>query len=362
MRKIDSEILKQRAYEIYVKRLTSTEGDDWNQALNEIDSERRGECASCHKKFKGLYEVSDKLSDKPTEKLTDGSMESMDALKMKVIYWQKNWKIPKSSWSICGFSRSAFRTGFYIPELNLMLDAGPQNFNKPDFILVTHTHVDHIANLPLTLIGDPGNTIQIYGPLKAEPYVVNYINAMFSVNAMGNIHAENSVFKYNGLTQNEMFDICANKSDMKIHVFKCDHAIPTISYGISEIKTKIKEEYSKLPGKEIATMRKEGVEITHLVAYKKLAYVCDTSIKVFDMNHTILEYPVVFIECTFIYDDELQNAIDTQHIHWSQLKPIVVANPDTIFMLFHFSQRYRDIEINEFFSKESQTVKNIFWW
>jgi hypothetical protein len=60
----------------------------------------------------------------------DSELLVLDALKAKMIYWQKKWKIPNTSWTISGFSRSAYRTGFYISELNLMLG------NISDFTLV----------------------------------------------------------------------------------------------------------------------------------------------------------------------------------------------------------------------------------
>lgn len=288
----------------------------------------------------------------------------LDALKIKTIFWQKNMTIPDTPWLITGYSRSAFRTGFYIPALDIMLDAGPQNFNKPTHIFITHTHIDHVACLPFTMIGDvEGDHIfQIYAIAKAQKYLTNYINAMFSVNAMRQVDAQRW-FNYCGLNPNDKFRFTSKNTHLEVEVFECDHAIPTISYGFSEIKQKLKEEYLGLQGKEIAKLKKEGVEITKEVVTKRFTYVCDTSIRVFDTNPQILEYPVIFIECTFLEDDELENAEKTQHIHWQQLKPYVQNNPDKIFILFHFSQRYRDTEISAFFQKEVDTgLTNLRWW
>ena len=288
----------------------------------------------------------------------------MDDLSIKTIYWQKNWKIPGTSWNICGYSRSAYRTGFYISELDMMLAAGPQNFNNPSNILITHTHADHILCLPATLIGDStiNHVFNIYAHSKAKEYIDRYIKSMFDMNAMRDISSI-SWYNYHSLNEYDKFKLLTNKTELEIDVFECDHSIPTISYGISEIKDKLKDEYIGLPGHEIKKLKENNIEITKKVAYKRLAYVCDTSIKVFEMNPDILNYSVIFIECTFILPDELQNAIDTHHIHWQQLKPYIVAHPEIQFMLFHFSQRYRNIEISDFFKKEiTDGLKNVHYW
>jgi ribonuclease Z len=286
---------------------------------------------------------------------------AIDAIVLKNIYWQKSWKIPGTSWNIRGYSRSAFRTGFYIMELKAMLDAGPQNFNNPAHIFVTHSHMDHIANLPHTLINDElgsdtKNPCQIFGHRDAEKFIGRYIDAMFYANAMSESIHVSDYYKYTGLRGNDTFRIIMNKTNIEVQVFGCDHRIPTISYGFSEIKQKLKKEYIGLEGKEIGALKKQGIEITHEVKEKKLAYVCDTSIKVLSWHPEILEYKVVFIECTFFMPDELDNARKTKHIHWDHLKPYVIGYPDTTFMLFHFSQRYKDQDISDFFQKEIDKV------
>jgi ribonuclease Z len=282
-----------------------------------------------------------------------------DPLKVKMAHWQKKMTIPGTPWEICGFSRSAYRTGFYIASLDLMLDAGPQNFSHPSHILITHTHIDHCACLPLTLIGDETHHSHIYAVDEAGPRILNYISGMFSVNAMEDCDAS-PFYTFHGLRAHSRFSLTTKKTELEIAVFECDHPIPTISYGFSERKQKLKEEYIGLPGNEIGKLRKDGVGITYEALQKKFAYVCDTSIDVFELNPSILEYPVVFIECTFLFQDEVQNAIQTKHIHWNQLKRFVLQHSEIMFVAFHFSQRYKDREIADFFDKQS--LKNLIWW
>ena len=91
------------------------------------------------------------------------------------VFWRKNYLVKNSpQWTISGYSRSAFRTGFYINSLDIMLDAGPQCFKKPKHIFITHSHGDHIANLPFTLIGDEegGHKFDKFYILSSDLYLL----------------------------------------------------------------------------------------------------------------------------------------------------------------------------------------------
>lgn len=254
---------------------------------------------------------------------------------------------------ILEYSRSSFRTGFYIPELKIMLDVGPQNFNKPYHIFITHTHIDHTAGLPLTLIGDEKGdhvfNVHIHG--DATTYVKNYIDSMFSCNAMTKIDTS-QWYKMHTRYPGDVFKAVFNKQKYEIEVFECDHSIPTVGYGFPEIKTKLKKEYLGCKGQDIKKLKDSGIDITDDILLRRFTFVCDTSINVFKMNPNILKYPVIFIECTFIKQDDISHADAKKHIHWEQLKPIVKQNKDKLFVLFHFSLKYKDSEIIEFFSEE----------
>lgn len=284
-----------------------------------------------------------------TESTTILELDSigMDSMAVRNGYWTKSWKIPGTIYTICGYSRAAYRTGFYIKELDLMLDAGPQNFNKPKHIMITHMHDDHVAELPLTLIpGSPDAILPtIYTPIGIEEQLAQITRGM--------------TYTFQGLEPGQ-HRVNFNNNPLEVHVIDCDHSVDTISFGFSLIKNKLKPEYQGL-GRKIKELRDSGVEVTTEVLVKQFAFICDTSIHVFDMHPEILEYPIIFIECTFLMPEDIDNAEKTKHIHWLQLEPYVRAHPDVTFMLFHFSLRLgSDETIREFF--RGLNIHNVLCW
>jgi ribonuclease Z len=275
-------------------------------------------------------------------------------------HWGQKWKIPNTPWTICGYSRAAYRTGFNIEQLDILLDGGGQ-CNSAKHIFITHTHGDHIATLPFSLINPDVNMEGfikpvVYGPEPARSHIHNYITSLFTTNAMS--YNDNLMklvedsYTYKGYSSACVDRINIKNTDYDLEIFMCDHGITTISYGFSSISNKLKDEYKGKSGTELKTLRLSGVTITNEVSTKKFAYICDTSIKVLKWHPNILNYPLVFIECTFLYPDELDNAAKTKHIHWLHLRDYVINNPNTLFVLIHFSLRYTDNEILDFFAKE----------
>lgn len=278
-------------------------------------------------------------------------------------YWKQKWIIPGIKWNITGYSRAAYRTGFYIRDISLMLDAGPQCFSNPSHIMITHTHGDHIANLPFTLINDnPENhTFHIYAPAESEKHLRKYIHSLFETNSSMDIeNPKDKWYKFYPMIPNTSFEISMNNNPYRIEVFNCDHSVPTVSYGINTIKQKLKDEYKGLTGKEIVELKKSGIEITQTVITPILAYLCDTSCVALETNPNLFTYKTVIVECTFLYPEHLENAQLTKHIHWDELKPYIITHSKITFVLIHFSLQYKDAEIDEFFKKES--LPNIKIW
>lgn len=211
--------------------------------------------------------------------------------------------------------------------------------------------------------GEVQERVQLYAIQEALPWLHKYIVAFFSVNCLQDQSMEDW-YDHHGLTPGTTIRAILNNNLLEVWVIPCDHSVPTISFGFGLVKQKLKAEFVGTAGKEIARLRKEGVTVTEEVVEKKFTFICDTSILVLEQQPEIFLYPVVIIECTFLYPDEIQNSLDTKHIHWQQLLPFVKANPRVLFVLIHFSLRYRDAEIKAFFDEQctKHDITNIKPW
>ena len=61
----------------------------------------------------------------------------------------RDWKkvLINGKWTAMGYSRAADRTFLGVPTLKMGLDAGGCRGRQPDFVFVTHSHIDHAIDL-----------------------------------------------------------------------------------------------------------------------------------------------------------------------------------------------------------------------
>jgi hypothetical protein len=208
--------------------------------------------------------------------------------------------------------------------------------------------------------------IKLYCPEEASIELRKYITQLHNTNSLHDLSAIiDSTYIMNPISPKYNAQrILINKQLMLVETVSADHTIPTVVYGFSCIRDKLDPKYSGLSGKELGALRKEGICITSELIEKKFCYVLDTSIKILSDSPFLLEYPIIIIECTFLFDEELPLANLKKHIHWQELKPYIISNPKSLFILTHFSMRYKDIEIDSFFKNviDKESITNIHVW
>lgn len=272
-------------------------------------------------------------------------------------------KIHNTPYTLIGYSIAALRTNFYIKELGILLDAGLSANINMDYIFITHAHGDHTANIPFHLLSSKQNTIQIYAPYQAVDHIDKYIRSMFMMSC--NIQKEGDLvlkdlYKIHGMNPT-IEKINIKNKDYYLEIIECYHAVPCIGFGLTEVKSKLKDEYLGLKGKEIVELKNQGIEIYKEVQQSFFCYLGDTSKEILN-NKNLEKYTTIMIECTFLLEEDIKQADETKHMHWSHLYPYIKEHPNTQFIIYHFSQRYSANEIKEFFDKIRNDIPNVTEW
>lgn len=285
--------------------------------------------------------------------------------------FKKYFKQEGANFSLQGHSISARFSGFWIPEYQIMFDAGiPSPFN-PLHIFITHGHSDHAFMLPVILTGINTKPF-VYVPRGCGQLVRNLLIAKHQLSRCDG-NAPFDVDRACTLVEVQDGDsvpiTVQGGLPMIVRVFATEHKVPSVGFALFHVRSRLKPEFSSLKGPELAQKRKAGVELNMQVQVPCVAYVGDSTPKW--LSHRLFvenEFPIILCESTFVgaLEEEPQRAIDAAaehgHTNWDELGPLIakkqVEGANTTFVLVHWSDRYSMKTIEKFFEGK----KNIFAW
>lgn len=276
------------------------------------------------------------------------------------------WEMPHCDWSIEGYSRASDKTFFFIPQIPLCLDAGLAEGRRGDYVLLSHTHDDHIADIEYLSARDG---VQIYLPQESRIYLDDYIYARRRLNHSAPYHpALMGKHQLHGLLPQQRFEI---QEQYEVKTVACQHSIPSLGYALSQRRKRLLPEWEALKqemqqknqmeafGERMAEERQKG-PIEEWYWEPLLVFMGDTTSAVFEENNWLFDYPLIFTECTFLAEADYDRAQEKQHSHWRDLKPFIQAHPEVHFMLTHFSLRYSDAAVLDFLKQ--QQLPNVSAW
>ncbi|WP_371578281.1 MBL fold metallo-hydrolase [Streptomyces sp. NBC_01314] len=290
----------------------------------------------------------------------------------------KTWRIPGTGLTLTGYSRANDKTFFHVPELRCSLDAGLAEGRQVETVLLTHTHLDHSKDLDYLAARDAG--VDIYLPADAAPYAEAYLRASSELNhGAGFDPSLAPEYRLHGVRPGAEFSV-GRRGEYAVRVVECLHKVPCVGYCFAEKKTVLKPEYEELKasmvaagrarefGRIIAERRREGAgTVDQEIRRPAFAFLGDTHASVFALNPWLFDHPVIITECTYLDDERLPRARQVGHTVWSELRPVVEAHPENLFVLTHFSLRHSDREIIEFFQHELESgavkhLDNVVLW
>jgi ribonuclease Z len=241
-----------------------------------------------------------------------------------------------------GYSRAAVQSYWRVPELKLGFDLGaqPWDFMGTPTWLVTHTHLDHVAALPVYVarrrmmrMGPP----TIYLPAEA----IEDVRRLLLV--MQRLDRGRMICQLNGVRPGDEIELAR---DHVITVFPTTHTIPSVGYVVWERRFKLKEEYHGLPGDKIRDLRLSGVAVTREVRTPLLAYTGDTSPAGMDSYPPVFEAKILITELSFIRPNHRREKIHKfGHMHLDDFVERADKFHNELIICAHFSTRYHPQEV-----------------
>ncbi len=247
-----------------------------------------------------------------------------------------------------GYSRAAVQTYWRIPELKIGFDLGaqPWDFMGTRTGLLTHTHLDHAACVPVYVARRRMMKMEpptLYLPAEA----LDDIKRLLLV--WQRLDRGRMVCQLHGVKPGDEIDV---SRENVISVFQTAHTIPSVGYVVWDRRNKLKEEYQGLPGEKIRDLRLSGVPVTREVRAPLVAYTGDTSPAGLDNFPPVYEAKILITELSFIMPNHRREKIHKfGHMHLDDLIERADRFQNEVIICAHFSTRYHPEQVQRYLDK-----------
>jgi ribonuclease Z len=263
--------------------------------------------------------------------------------------------------TIEGYSRAAVQSYWRIPELKVGFDLGaqPWDFMGTPTWLLTHTHLDHVAALPVYVARRRMMRMEpptVYLPAQS----IEDVRRLLLV--MQRLDRGRMVCQLNGIKPGDEIDL---SREHVITPFATTHTIPSVGYLVWDRRFKLKEEYHGLPGEQIRDLRLAGTEVTREVRTPLLAYTGDTSPAGLDGYPPLFEAKILITELSFIRPSHRREKIHKfGHMHLDDLVERADRFHNELIICAHFSTRYHPQEVRRILDSKlpSQLRERVKLW
>jgi ribonuclease Z len=241
-----------------------------------------------------------------------------------------------------GYSRAAVQTYWRIPELKIGFDLGaqPWDFMGTPTWLLTHTHLDHVAALPVYVARRRMMRMEPPTLYVPEPAVEDLRRLLL---IMQRLDRGRMVCQLNGLRPGDEVEL---SRENVITTFATTHTIPSLGYVVWDRRNKLKEEYLGLPGERIRDLRLSGVPVTREVRVPLVAYTGDTSPGGLDAYPPVYEAKILITELSFIRPNHRREKIHKfGHMHLDDFIERADRFHNEVIICAHFSTRYHPQEV-----------------
>jgi ribonuclease Z len=244
--------------------------------------------------------------------------------------------------TIEGYSRAAVQTYWRVPELKVGFDLGaqPWDFMGTPTWFLTHTHLDHVAALPVYVARR--RMMKMEPPRLFLPEEsIDDVKRLLLI--MQKLDRGRMLCELNGVAPGQEIEL---SREHVVTVFRATHTIPAVGYVVWERRNKLKEEYIGLPGDKIRDLRLSGVDVTRQVRTPLVCYTGDTSPGGLDGYPPAFEAKILITELSFIRPNHRREKIHKfGHMHLDDFVERADRFKNEVIICAHFSTRYHPNEV-----------------
>ncbi|QJX00217.1 MBL fold metallo-hydrolase [Frigoriglobus tundricola] len=243
-----------------------------------------------------------------------------------------------------GWSRAAVQSYWRVPELKIGFDLGaqPWDFMGTATWFVSHTHLDHIAALPVY--------VARRRMMKMDPPVVyvpaeslDDVKKLMAI--MHRLDRGRQLADVRGLTAGDEIEL---SREHVVTVFNTVHTIPSRGFVVWERRNKLKDEYVGLAGDKIRDLKLSGVAITREVRIPLLAYTGDTAPAGLDACPACFDAKILITEMSFVRAAHRRDKIHKfGHMHLDDFVERADRFKNELIVAAHFSTRYHPNEVRK---------------
>ena len=247
--------------------------------------------------------------------------------------------------TIQGYSRAAVQTYWRIPELKLGFDLGaqPWDFMGTGVCFVSHTHLDHVAALPVYVARRRLMKMEpptIYLPEHAVESVSRLLRVMSRIDR-GRMPCSLVPVRHG--------DEIELSRELVVTAAATHHTVPSLGYIVWQRKRKLKDEFAGRSGDEIRDLRLSGVEVTREERAPLVAYLGDSAPAGLDNTPAMYEAQVLIAEMTFVAPSHRKEKIHKHgHMHLDDFVERRDRFRNERIIAGHFSTRYHDKQIRDY--------------
>ncbi len=244
--------------------------------------------------------------------------------------------------TIEGWSRAAVQSYWRIPELKLGFDLGahPWDFMGTGTWFISHTHLDHIASLPVYVARRRMMKMEpptIYVPAE----MVDDVKKLLLI--FQRLDRGRQLADIRGVVPGDEIEM---SREHVVTVFNTVHTVPSCGFVVWDRRHKLKEEYVGLTGPQIRDLKLSGVEITREVRVPLVAYTGDTAPAGLDNYPPCFEAKVLITEMSFIREKHRREKIHKfGHMHLDDFLERADRFQNELIVAGHFSTRYHPNEV-----------------